>query len=63
MYRFRVRAANEIGVSEPLDADRAIVAENPSSKSIYIYTKLLTHDIPPSGYYHKLSIIQRPRQS
>ncbi|VDO77816.1 unnamed protein product, partial [Schistosoma curassoni] len=31
MYRFRVRAANEIGVSEPLDADRAIVAENPST--------------------------------
>ncbi|CAH8566640.1 unnamed protein product [Schistosoma rodhaini] len=31
MYRFRVRAANEIGVSEPLDADKAIVAENPST--------------------------------
>ncbi|CAH8526186.1 unnamed protein product [Heterobilharzia americana] len=31
MYRFRVRAANEFGVSEPLDADKAIIAENPST--------------------------------
>ncbi|KER21602.1 hypothetical protein T265_15051, partial [Opisthorchis viverrini] len=29
MYRFRVRAANEYGVSEPLDGEKSIVAENP----------------------------------
>ncbi|KAF8572507.1 hypothetical protein P879_00960 [Paragonimus westermani] len=29
MYRFRVRAANEHGTSEPLDGEKAIVAENP----------------------------------
>ncbi|CAL8090942.1 unnamed protein product [Calicophoron daubneyi] len=28
-YKFRVRAANEYGVSEPLEAERSIVAENP----------------------------------
>ncbi|TGZ63952.1 hypothetical protein CRM22_006631 [Opisthorchis felineus] len=29
IYRFRVRAANEYGVSEPLDGEKSIVAENP----------------------------------
>ncbi|TPP56261.1 Twitchin [Fasciola gigantica] len=29
MYRFRVRAANEYGTSEPLEGDKAILAENP----------------------------------
>ncbi|VDP98124.1 unnamed protein product, partial [Trichobilharzia regenti] len=37
MYRFRVRAANEFGVSEPLDADKAIVAENPASEFLKQY--------------------------
>lgn len=32
MYRFRVRAANEYGTSEPLEGDKAILAENPYSK-------------------------------
>lgn len=42
MYRFRVRAANEYGVSEPLDGDKPIVAENPYSESVasdYSYTR------------------------
>ncbi|KAF6771283.1 hypothetical protein AHF37_10389, partial [Paragonimus kellicotti] len=31
-YKFRVRAENELGVSEPLEAERTITAENPSSE-------------------------------
>lgn len=31
-YKFRVIAVNSEGESEPLDADKAIVAKNPFSK-------------------------------
>lgn len=35
-YQFRVKAVNAEGESEPLVADRAIVAKNPFGKSIYM---------------------------
>ncbi|KAA3682313.1 uncharacterized protein DEA37_0008978 [Paragonimus westermani] len=38
MYRFRVRAANEHGTSEPLDGEKAIVAENPYSELTMFFT-------------------------
>ena len=32
MYKFRVRAVNRQGESEPLESERAIVAKNPFGK-------------------------------
>lgn len=36
MYKFRVRAVNRQGESEPLESERAIVAKNPFGKLIFL---------------------------
>lgn len=52
MYKFRVRAVNRQGESEPLEADKAILAKNPFGK--YIFDSL----VPATGILQSKSIRQ-----